>query len=899
MRRWRRIFRRDPSAEVDEELRYHVERRVAENIGRGMEPEEARRAALERLGDLERVRVECASLFASDRRGRERRRWLRVSWLDVKLGVRMLAKYPGLSLVSVLGMAVAIAVGAGGFAFFGSVMDPTLPLFEGDRVVSLQNVRADDPSSPERRALSDFRRWRTELSSVRDLSAFRTDTRNLVTADGATELVRVAEMTASGFRVARVPALLGRTLLDEDERAGAPAVVVIAYDGWQRRFGGDPGIVGRVVRLGATPHTVIGVMPEGFRFPTNHRYWVPLRLDPSDYAPGAEPSIEMFGRLADGVTFARANAELATIGARMAALDPAGHGNLRPRLLPYAYPFFDVDSPQVAALFRSLQLALGLLLVVVSVNVAILVYARTVTRVGEIAVRTALGASRRRVLAQLFVEGLVLSLVAAAIGLAFTVVALGRVEALIQRMDDGSIPFWWHLSLTPGVVAYVAGLALLGGVITGVLPALRATGPGVLAGLQQLSARGSRMQLGRVWTTLIVVQVAVAVAALPAAVFWPGMLATFGAADPGYPVAEFATAYLSMERDESPPTASAAEYEREFAARFDDRVATLVRRLESRPGVEVTFAAHYPGRSESLARIRLEAMQARPVLVNHVDVRLFGVFDVPILAGRGFDEADTRAGATAVIVDQTFVDRIAGGGNVVGRRLRYITAGGQGEDADPGPWFEIVGVVPAFPAPMLPLAINEIEPRLFQPVAPVHDGATLLIVRDRNRAGGESLEALRNVTAAIDPALQLHELSTVTESTNRMRQALRTLALGIVIVTLSVILLSAAGIYAMMSFTVARRRREIGIRSALGADSRRVLTGIFARAGAQLGAGIMIGLALAAAIERGSGGMVMGGHVALVLPIVSVLIVTVGLLAALGPARRGLAIPPTEALRAE
>lgn len=356
------------------------------------------------------------------------------SSLDVKLGLRMLVKYPGLSLIATIGMAVAIAIGAGSFAAIYALVDSTLPLDEGDRIVAIQNNRADNPGNPERQAVHDFFLWRDELTSVRDLTAFRMEQhRNLITADGRTELVPVAEMTASGFRVARVAPVLGRPLVDEDERAGAPPVIVIAYEEWQRRFDGDPDVVGRSVRLGNTVHTVVGVMPEGFRFPVQHRYWVPLRLNPSDYERGGGPSIHMFGRLANGITLDQAQAELNTIGRRMAAVFPETHEHLRPQVLPYTHPFLDIDSPTMALAIHTLQFAISLLLVLVSVNVAILVYARTATRVGEIAVRSALGASRQRIVAQLFVEGLVLAAAAAALGLTLASVALGQVERLLDH----------------------------------------------------------------------------------------------------------------------------------------------------------------------------------------------------------------------------------------------------------------------------------------------------------------------------------------------------------------------------------------------------------------------------------------------------------------------------------
>lgn len=824
------------------------------------------------------------------------------SWLDVKLGLRMLAKYPGLSIVSVVGMAVAIAIGAGAFGVIDAMMDSELPLHEGDRVVSIQN-NTRNPGNPERRSLFDFTVWRDELSSIQDLAAFRDDTRNLITADSITELVGLAEMTALGFRVARVPPLLGRHILEEDERSGAPPVVVVGFEEWQRFFGGDPEIVGRQVRLGTTMHTVVGVMPEGFRFPVHHRYWVPLRLDPLEHPPGSGPAINIFGRLADGATLESAQEELTTIGARLAAEYPETHEHLSAQVLPYTHPYMDVDSPMMAWVLRGFQLLVGLLLVLVSVNVAVLVYARNATRMGEIAVRSALGASRRRIVTQLFVEALVLSLLAAAIGLAIAGAGLTELQNLLQREPAFEFPFWLELGLSAELVAYVAGLAVLAGVIVGVLPALKATGRSLHAGLQQISSRGSRMQLGRTWTAMIVVQVAIAVAVLPYALHISGQSVRGGTAQPGYPAAEFLSGSLSMEREETPANADAAEYERETLERLLEGTGELLRRLEEEPTVAgVTFASRFPG-DESYGRIEVEGTGAQEwIRVNHVDVDLFTVFAIPTLAGRGFVDADGAEGSNTVVVDRVFAEEVFGARDVVGRRLRQVvSSGGAGPgEIEAGPWLEIVGVVPEFTAQS---ELGSATPRLFRPAglagALTADSRLTLAIKMRGGTAGEFGPRLSTIAAGVDPGLQLHGLRTAADALEEEQQILLYVALIIIAVTASVLLLSSAGIYAMMSFTVARRRREIGIRSALGADARRVLTSILARASAQLGGGVLIGLVLAVAVDRVLGEGFLTGSGIVLLPAVAALMVAIGLLAALGPARRGLAVQPTEALREE
>ena len=234
------------------------------------------------------------------RRQRRIRRGPAFSALDFMLAWRMLLRFPGLSLVSVLGMSVGITIAAGAFTIVSAMMGTKLPLPEGERLVSLLNWDASN-NSRELQLLYDLDAWR-ELKSIEDFSVSRDIQRNLLVDDRPPEIVTVAEISASAFRAARVEAYRGRTLLPEDERADAPDALVIGHDEWVRRFGADPEIVGRSVRLGPTAYTIVGVMPEGFGFPTSHSFWIPWRLDAAAYAPRTGPGVNVFGRLAPGAT---------------------------------------------------------------------------------------------------------------------------------------------------------------------------------------------------------------------------------------------------------------------------------------------------------------------------------------------------------------------------------------------------------------------------------------------------------------------------------------------------------------------------------------------------------------------------------------------------------------------
>ena len=750
----------------------------------------------------------------------------RISSLDVKLGARMLVKHPGLTVVGGLAIAVAVAVSTSMFTFIHSSIFPVLPLEEGHRIVALENWDVKE-NNEERRALRDLAVWRAELKSVRDVAAFRDLTRNLIGPGGPPEPVEVAEMTASGFRLARVPPLLGRYLVPADELPEAPPVVVIGQDVWRERFAGDRGVIGRSIRLGSSVHTVVGVMPKRFGFPVSHNIWVPLRLDPALFEPKSGPEIFIFGRLAPGATRQQAQAELTTLGKRAAAAWPASHAQLEPRVLKYTEPILDIQGMSVWNVIP-MQLVVTLLLVIVAANVSILVYARTVSRHGELAVRSALGASRARIVAQLFAEMLLLAGGASLVGLAISQLGLRMVDRLMYNDLGTGTPFWTDYSVSPLTVAWVVLLALFTAAVAGVVPALTATGRRLQASLRRVSG-GSQGGMGGVWTTMVVMQVAVAVAGLPLALAMGWKVVSAVVTRPAYDGARYIAAPVAMDA-ELPAGADPQEHVRALRSRFGALRPELARRLEAEPGVsEVVFSSSRPS-DEGQRRVEIagvaapEAAKGHRTGVNRVEPNFFRAFGAPVLAGRAFTPADLDTTANTVVVNHAFARDLLGGGNAVGRRVRYADVDEPGRESRPNPWLEIVGVVGNLEANQADE--EHVAARLYQPLHANATGGALLTLHVPRGAPANFTARLREIAAGVEPTLRVGEVRTLDSMNKQEVQIVQLVGLGLGLVMLSVLLLSAAGIYAMMSFTVTQRRKEIGIRSGLGAQPRRLLAGV-------------------------------------------------------------------------
>lgn len=860
---------------------------MARDIARGMPAWRAR---------LRRVRNYIGSA-ASTWRAPGGPEWPAFSWLDVKLGWRLLRKQPLLAAVSLLSLAIGIPLGFAP-AHVADAIDAELPVAEGERVRALRFQRTALGGDAVTRTY-DYLMWREALTSFETLAAMRWAEVAFDPGRGIAAPARAAYVTGEGFEVLGTVALLGRAIIAADLEPGAPPVVVIGHRLWQTGFGRDPAAVGRTVRVGGAPHTVVGIMPEGFRFPLDEELWLPLHLDVSA-RPGDGPSIVSFGRLAEGITEREAAVEAGLVQTRLRAAAPERYERLRAEVvsLPALLVGFPAEGLRSGPAMRVLDILGLIVLGVACANVAILIYAGTAERASDMAVRTALGASRSRIVGQVCTEALVLALLAAGAGLVWVELLGNLLWTLFWPPWLAAIPWWIDLGVTASTVVRALALAVVAAGLSALAPALRITRNAVQRNIREAEARRSGIRFGGVSSVLIAVDVAVAVAALGLVV---AASARLGEIESGRGLGALSTAgYLAAEIRLPEATAGQGAVESgETRVRRADLERRLVARLAADSAVRaVAIGSRLPRMQHTYVNVEVEdpsggdTLVTRRVFSTHVDPGFFAAFGATDLAGRDFRESERTAESDAVLVNASFRDRVLGGRHPVGRRIRLTAAQGR----EPGPWWEIVGVVPD-------LGVNLFQPTeseaIYRPMAPgelgtfwvavnVGGNPTAYASRLRAHAGGADAAALVS---------HLRPLSSFYPDDHYMVSSTR---LGLILLVGVLLAMSGSGIYAIMSFAVAQRTREIGIRTALGARRRHIVATVSRRAAAQLGAGVLLGTPVAVwlyfLVEQNPGAGRFA-WVAAALPGLCVLLV-VGAVACGAPVARALRIPPNEALRA-
>ncbi|HEX8072779.1 MAG TPA: ABC transporter permease [Pyrinomonadaceae bacterium] len=806
---------------------------------------------------------------------------------DVRYGLRTLRKSPGFTAVAVLTLALGIGANTAIFSVVNAVVLRPLPYSEPERLV----VPWGEKASLEHHTVvsyPDFADWRAQTQTLEGVAAYNQGGTLLWNDTGEPEPIRGASVSADLFPLLRVRPHLGRAFTNEEDRAGAAPTVVLGYDLWQRRFNADPRIVGRQIRLGSAGATVVGVLPPGFRFPVPAQKTEFLR--PLAVALGERTtrrgsySLRVVARLKPGVAAGQAEAEMRAIGARLEQQYPDEGFRLGARLVP----LYEEVVGGVRSSLLVLLGAVGFVLLIACANVANLLLARAAGRYKEIAVRTALGASRGRVVRQLLTESVLLSVVGGVLGL---LLALWGVDLLVAA-SPLDIPRLKDVGLDTNVLLFTAGVCVLTGLLFGLAPALQATKVDVQAALKE-GTRGATggAARGRTRGLLVVTEVALSLVLLVGAGLLGRSFMRLREVNPGFEPQNVLTTGISLAR---------TKYPNEDAQR--QAFEQIVARVAAVPGVEAA-ALIDPLPLSGSSSANTFVIGGRPVpapadkpSANYraISADYFRALRIPVLRGRAFTAQDAAKAPPVIIVNDWFARRFFPNQDPLGQRIMIERDPSEGQQ----PWREIVGVVGDVRHESLtePGGSEYYVPFAQEPAAYM-DLVVRAAAADAPGLGAAVRDAVREVdreqyVPAVTPLTRL-----LAESVARRRFQLLLTGLFAAVA----LALASVGIFGVTTYTVAQRTHEIGVRMALGAQARDVLRLIVGQGMRLILAGVGLGLAAAWALTR-----VLAGMLYDVTPTdpatfvgVALLLSLVALAACLIPARRATRVDPLVAMRYE
>jgi predicted permease len=803
---------------------------------------------------------------------------------ELRVGFRMLLRTPLLSLVAVL--TIGLGVGATSFAFavvYGTLIRP-LPVQRADQLMALNRIRPEEGTDRLGMTLHDFIDFREQQTTFAQIGAGYSGTINVGGDEGPPERYQGGVVTAQMLSMLGVPPLHGRLFTEGDDQPGAPALLVLGYDAWENRFAADPGVVGRSVRVNGETETIIGVMPEGFGFPFNGDVWVPYRVDPASLPRGGGVGLTVAGYLRDAVSLETANLEAAEIFSRIEAQWPDQNRGITASIEPYQ----DANMPPQISMMMMLLMAMvtGVLLVACA-NVANILLARAVQREKEVAIRSALGARRARVVRQLLAEAAALGIAGGLVGVFISWISLGLFNAAVLDVQK---PYWIVFNLDVPALLFTSVVTIGAALIAGTVPALRASGASLDAVLRDESRGSSSLRVGRFSTFLVVGELAVSCGLMIGAGLLVRALLEINRLDLGFEPAGIMTSRIGLFDGDYPDPASRNRF-------FED----LLNQLRSEPGiVSAGLTTVLPATGQGQFAVQVEGenypTQADVPVAGGSTISdgLFETLGVDVIQGRDFEMAESRVDANpVVIVNQSFVDRRLGGGSALGRRIRL----GRG---DANAWMEIVGVVPDLHEGLSAFGGGQLlREAIYLPLRQTDPRFVSIAIRTQS-ASPDPAAPIRRAVAAVDPNLPIYFVQTMQEAIDLTTFFHRIFGTLFAIFGSSALFLAAVGLYGVIDFSVSSRLREMGLRRALGAEGADLLRMVFRRVLTQLAVGaalgVGIGVALASPMSATLFGverwdpLVYGG-------IVGTLALT-GMLAALMPALKAIRVDPVTALRA-
>ncbi len=859
---------------MEDELRFHLEMQAEDNLRIGMDPAEARYDAMRRFGAMQSVKEEY----------RENRTFAAIETLfrDIRYALRTLIETPGFTAVAVMTLALGIGANATVFTVTKAALFAGFPLVDrNDRILYITSREQGCCVS-----YPDFEDWRAQAKSFEGMGVVHGVRKILGDTSGFTASYDVTEVSANAFQlVGRRPAI-GRDFAPSDEIPGAAPVAILSYGFWESRYGKDPAIVGRTVRLNGAPTTVIGVMPQGFSFPQKQDLWMPLTPTPEVRKRDARNLWFAFGRMADGVTVESARAEMATIGSRLESAYPLTDRG-QPPVVQNFNGFF--IGPSESIIYASMWGAVGFVLLIACANLANLMLARAIGRSREISIRIALGAGQWRIVRQLLIESGMLSGVGAVLG--WWIAKWGvRAWSLAER-GPGRSP-WRILDYTMDyrVLWYLIAISIGTALLFGLAPARRLSKLDVNGTLKDGARGATGGGRGKHLSSLLVTgEMALAIVLLAGAGMTIRSFLNIYTADTGVKTANILTMNLE------PPVARYPRAEARIS--FFDRLKT---RLEAIPGVESVAIAdvlptfrtrRFPYELAGVPPSSSREGERRPTLsALTIGPGYFRTLGAALLSGREFNDADGVSGVPMALVNQRFAARFWPGEDPLGKRFRLFDA------KTPGAWMTVVGVVPN-------IVQNDATRQKFDPLVYLpyrqNPAGSMDVIARTGVPPGALATAFRREVQAMDSDLPIFGPLPLDARLEGNYWSSGLYAVPFLIFAAIALLLASAGLYAVIAYSVSRRTQEIGIRMALGATARDILKPVFRQGMLPVGIGLAIGLAASFAVNRILKAELVGASAS--DPVTSLVASAVRVLcAALGcwmPARRAMRVDPAIALR--
>jgi putative ABC transport system permease protein len=847
--------RRQLDRDLEDELRFHREMLAQEE-------------SPNHFGNPTLLKETCRDLWAFT--------WIETLWQDIRSAARTLPKSPVFTVIVVFALALGIGVNTVIYTVVSSALTFNIGAQEMDRLVVINAVEARGDPFPH--SWAEYRDLRGALKSVQTLAAYRLA---LVSGSDSTrppERFRCVQMSANGFAVAGSKPVLGRDFTAEDEQPGAPAVVMLAYHVWQNRYGKDPSILGKTVRVNDVPRVVIGVMPSKMQFPRDTELWTPLD---SDLRRDAAPHVLLFGRLANGVSLQAARAEMDTIARRLQAKAPESYKGLIVDVQPFLNSF---GLNPVRGVLIAVVCAVGFVLLIACADVANLMLARSATRAREISVRIALGATRARIVQHLLVESILLS---GSAGLLGSLVALTGLRWFDAVSFNSTRPSWIDFSMNFHALGYLAIVSIGTGILFGVAPALRLAKVDVNNAVKD-GGHGSvgSQRSQRLAGVLVVFEIVLCIVLLTGAGLTIRSAVNTYRAPIGVNVSNVLTMQIYLPEAKYPRTEDLVSFFRRLKGN-----------LQSLPGVDaVSLVSSLP---EGLVRHYAYVLEGQPPAdPNHesfvaglvVEADYFRVMQVPIRRGRVFNKADGIGAAPAVIVNESFAAKAWPGEDPLGKRFRWAPEG------TPQHWLTVVGMVPDiqqnFQHPV------DRAPMIYLSYAAEPQREMILVARTTVPPSSMG-EPFRRELQRLDENLPVDRLRTLEQVIAQGRGDAAVLVTLFSIFAGVALLLAWAGLYGVVAHSVSQRTREIGVRMALGGTAGGIMRLVFWQGMRRIVIGLAIGLPLGVALTFALRFLLVGVAPGdpLSLAGAALVLILAGLLGCAIPARRAVRVDPIVALR--